>query len=147
MPTLHEILAFPPLGQADPYDTDTFMYYVSLMDENQIYGSSGGCYKGTQITADLVVGVAYDARREAKTAVLRFNGVPFAVVTAAGRELGDTHGTYIFDEEYAQKALFDWTQKPSFGDNLYNREVDIALRYWEGIEVSLGDSGRMTNDY
>ena len=72
MPTLHEILVFPPLGQADPYDTDTFMYYVSLMDENQIYGSSGGCYKGTQITADLVVDVSYDARREAKTAVLRF---------------------------------------------------------------------------
>ena len=142
MPTLQEIIDFKPVGKGDGYDITTAMNEDAEADENQTHYADYRLYEGDQITMDHVVDVMYDSRRGAQTSVLRFNTVPFAVITRAGRELGDTGSTFIIDAEYAAKALAHWAPQPEFKD-VYNKEAHIALAYWEGTEVELGDEGHM----
>ena len=140
MPTLQEIIDFEPVGQGDGYDITDLMNNVARADAGDTTHEHYHEYKGTQITAGHVVDVSYDGRRGARTTVLRFNTVPFAIISAAGRELDDVVNIYIIDAEYAIKALNDWRVPPEFND-IYNREADIGLAFWEGTEVDLGDKG------
>ncbi len=84
MPTLQEIIDFKPVGKGDGYDITVAMNVVANESGYETYFESYHLYEHDQITMDHVVDVMYDSRRGAQTSVLRFNGVPFAVLTRAG---------------------------------------------------------------
>ena len=142
MPTLQEIIDFPSVGYGDGYDITEAMNDVSWEDSNHSAHERYDLYKGDKITMDHVVDVSYDSRRGARTSVLRFYTVPFAVLSCAGRELGDVRKVYIIDEEYAAKALAHIADPPEFPE-IYNKEASIELAYWEGTPVELGDEGHV----
>lgn len=128
MPTLQEIVDFKPVGKGDADDIAIAMNEVA----GESYTNDAGYYKyaGTRITMDHVV----DVRRGKQTSVLRYDNTPFAVITCAGQELGDTSRTYIIDAEYAAKAMAHWLPKPEFKD-IHNKETRIKL----GDEGHMGD--------
>lgn len=146
MPTLSEIIAFPPVDTGDGYDVSSAMNcVVDALKDMELYHQYDA-YKGDKITVRHVVDVSYDGRRGAQTSVLRYNDVAFAVVSRAGRELGDTVAAYIVDAEYTNKALREWNSEKVTEDCVHYLDTNIGLEYWEGTPVSLGDSGWMDPD-
>jgi hypothetical protein len=140
MPTLQEIIDFHPIGKGDGWDICSIMETICSCDINS-HGGNYNEYKGDRITCDNVVDVVYDHRRGAMTSVMRIDGKAFAVVSRAGRELDDTVGVYIIDPELAASAVMEQQVRPEFED-VYNVTADISLKYWEGTQVELGDSGQ-----
>ena len=148
MPTLQEIIAATPVSQGDGWAITKAMNVINGKDTHSVYSDNYNDYVGEQIVMDNVVDVMYDHRRGARTSVLRFNTVPFAIVSCAGRELDDVENVYILDREYAGKALRDWCINPEFdAKDVYNPEAEIGLAYWEGTEVELGDTGMKYTGY
>jgi hypothetical protein len=90
MPSLKEIIAFPTVTIGDKYDIDSAMAMIARADAEGHFSGGWGDYEGNSITYDIKVDVHYDHRRGAQAGVLRYNTVPFAVISRAGRELDDT---------------------------------------------------------
>jgi len=137
MPTLQEIIDFPPIAKGCKYTIAEAMNSVARdsCNDNYYYDE----YKGTSITCDIVADIDYDQRRGAQTVVLRFNSVPFAVISRAGRELSDVTDVYVVDAEFAARAVLDAQPQPEFDP--FNKDHDITMAYWEGTPVELGESG------
>ena len=120
MPTLQEIIDFNLVSKGDADDIAIAMNEVA--NKSRIDYAGYYKYEGDCITMDHVVGV----RREVQTSVLRYDNTPFAVITCAGQELGDTSRTYIIDSKYAAKAMAHWLPKPEF-KKIHNKETHIKL--------------------
>ena len=133
MPTIKDIIKSPEVKDTDKYDTQMAM---SILSDKVSYYSCLPEQPSTCIKR--VAYKSYDCERVAYTDVLYFNKVPFAVVSCAGRGGEDWQDAYVFDKEYADKAVAEFS-----GENIYTEvslEDSINLAYWEGRKIYLGDN-------
>lgn len=141
MPTLKEIIYHPAVGTCDEGDV---MRAMSAVMQHASAPNYVEFYEGGMITGKNVVDVSYDHRRGARTTVLFYSEVPFAVVSMAGRELDDDQAVYIVDVErtfLAIAELLTWDSTV----RLHDLKTPVSLLYWEGTPVQLGDHGRIPN--
>lgn len=139
--TIRQILDAPDLDcHVDCYSIMSAMVLLANQVFN-IYIYHGDPNLKTNVTLHVKIDVQYDHRRGAETSVLKSDGVPFAVISRAGRELDDVHTVCVLDEGLALNAVRQFEDYECDPEAIVAVDDEIDLLFWEGIPVNLGDQG------
>jgi hypothetical protein len=141
MPTIKEIYDCPSVKALDGWDIADALYRIAHDNSarsNLMFSDLVDAYEGVGVTGERKVDVSYDCERGAVTDVLLYFGVPFAVVSRAGRGCTDTVSTYVTNSLVAQKIIMDMAD---FKVQEVGADEDAVLEYWEGTPVTLGQTG------
>lgn len=148
MPTLREIVDFPDIKDhsndlIDKLDFIEQIYQIDryFFDEEE----DEALVKYLEdMTLHTKIDVMYDYRRGARLEVAKFKGVPFAVLSRAGRELDDRVSYYVLDGAILKDIIIQCTKISIDATN--NMDDNIEPEYWEGFPVRLGDNGMVNLD-